>query len=131
MQLLSEGTRNYTNRQTLLKDKFTLLIKQGQGLQGGEQQFTASLEELKKNDFFDLGVLLTICATGGLDMVSEEQIAKLSRFNQSCCLIHALNDVDTSKPDFDTSLLATLLTLRSIFSRISPTAQEFICLCMQ
>ena len=85
----------------MLKDKFTLLIQQGQGLTGGEQQVAASLEELKKNDFFDLGVLLTICATGGLDMVNEEYISKLSRFNQSCCLIHGLNEIDMASPDFD------------------------------
>jgi len=31
-----------------------------------------SIVELKKNDLFDLGIVLTICATGGLDMVNEE-----------------------------------------------------------
>lgn len=28
--------------------------------------------ELKKQDLFDLGILLTIVATGGLDVLSEE-----------------------------------------------------------
>lgn len=40
------------------------------------------MKELKKNDLFDLGVVLTICATGGLDMVNEEFLAKLSDFSQ-------------------------------------------------
>ena len=40
-----------------------------------------SITELKKNDLFDLGVVLTICATGGLDMVNEEQLSKLADFS--------------------------------------------------
>jgi hypothetical protein len=35
---------------------------------------SASLNELKKLDLFDLGVLLMIAATGGLDVISEEII---------------------------------------------------------
>jgi len=34
--------------------------------------------ELKKQDLFDLGILLLISATGGLEVVSEEQINALS-----------------------------------------------------
>jgi hypothetical protein len=30
---------------------------------------------MKKNDLFDLGILLTICATDGIDMVNEEYVA--------------------------------------------------------
>lgn len=37
-----------------------------------------SIRELKKLDLFDLGVMLTICASGGLDIVAEEDILKLS-----------------------------------------------------
>jgi hypothetical protein len=32
------------------------------------------LAELKKLDMFDLGILLIIAATGGLDVISEEII---------------------------------------------------------
>lgn len=34
--------------------------------------------ELKKQDLFDLGILLLISATGGLEVISEEQINALS-----------------------------------------------------
>ena len=81
-----------------------------------------SITELKKNDLFDLGVVLTICATGGLDMVNEEQLSKLADFSQHCCLIHALESVDHTRPGFESSLLSTLISLRKIFSRISPAA---------
>ena len=86
---------------------------------------------MKKNDLFDLGVVLTICATGGLDMVNEDFLAKLSNFSQQCCFIHALHDVDTTAEDFDISLISTLVSLRKILNRISPQAQDFICICMQ
>ena len=33
-----------------------------------------NLTELKKLDMFDLGILLVIAATGGLDVISEEII---------------------------------------------------------
>jgi hypothetical protein len=33
--------------------------------------------ELKKLDLFDLGVLLIIAATGGLDVISEEALSSL------------------------------------------------------
>ena len=75
---------------------------------------------MKKNDLFDLGVVLTICATGGLDMVNEDFLAKLSNFSQKCCFICALRDVDTTAEDFDISLISTLVSLRKILNRISP-----------
>ena len=78
-----------------------------------------SIHELKKNDLFDLGVVLFISATGGLDMVNEDQMAKLTDFSWHCCPIHALDTVDPHAPGFDMSLLSTLLSLRKIFNRIS------------
>ena len=81
-----------------------------------------SITELKKNDLFDLGIVLTICATGGLDMVNEEQLAKLADFSQHCCLIHALESVDHTRPGFEQSLISTLVSLRKIFRRISNSA---------
>lgn len=71
---------------------------------------------------FDIGVMLTICATGGLDMVAEEDIVRLTQFSDKCCLIHALDTVSTTSPGFDIDLLATLLSLKRVFDRISPTA---------
>lgn len=93
--------------------------------------YVNSIFELKKMDFFDLGVVLIICATGGLDMVNEEHLARLCDFSRHCCLIHALNSVDPKQADFDQSLLSTLLVLQKIIGRISEPAQEFICICMQ
>jgi len=80
-----------------------------------------------KNDLFDLSVVMTICATGGLDMVNEEHLAKLADFSQHCCLIHAVLEVDIQQPDFDQSLLSTWMSLQKIFSRITDQAQDFIC----
>jgi hypothetical protein len=42
--------------------------------------YVNSINELKKMDLFDLGVTLTICATGGLDMVNEEHLTRLADF---------------------------------------------------
>ena len=39
---------------------------------------------------FDLGVVLTICAIDGLDMVNEEYVAQLKKMNKQCCLAHAI-----------------------------------------
>ena len=93
--------------------------------------YTNSINELKKNDLFDLSVVLIICATGGLDMVNEEHLARLTDFSQHCCIIHAINAIDPSVPDFDPNLLSTLTSLRKILGRISSQAQDFICVCMQ
>jgi hypothetical protein len=64
-------------------------------------------------------------------MVSEESICRLTKFSNKCCIIHALDMINPSDPDFDFELLATLLSLKRVFHRISPSCQEFICLCMQ
>jgi hypothetical protein len=32
---------------------------------------------LKKQDLFDLGILLTLASTGGLEMINEEFLAKI------------------------------------------------------
>ena len=63
-------------------------------------------------------------------MVNEEYLAKMCKFTKRCCFIHALEKVDPSDKDFDKNHLSTLLTLKSILSRISATARDFICLCM-
>jgi len=90
--------------------------------------YGGSLRELKKLDLFDLGVMLTIAATDGLDMVSEELLGKLTVYKGHCCLLHALMRQDANSEYYEKSnLRTTLLTARRILSRISPTAQEFIC----
>lgn len=45
---------------------------------------------MKKLDLFDLGVLLIIAATGGLDVISEESISAILNLNTSCCILHAV-----------------------------------------
>jgi len=134
-QLMCGEIKNFTGKAQLFKDKFSHLVNQQDAMKQndpvGASNYMASVVELKKNDLFDVGVVLTICATGGLDMVNEEQLSKLADFSQKCCLIHALNEIDPSKPGFETGLLSTLISLRRILNRISPGAQEFICLCMQ
>jgi len=50
------------------------------------------LKELKKLDLFDLGVLITLAATGGLEMINEEFLAKLPDIQSTCCLIHAIKN---------------------------------------
>lgn len=44
------------------------------GQQVNNDKDTATMIELKKLDLFDLGILLIISATGGLDVISEETI---------------------------------------------------------
>ena len=129
-KLLAEHTARFKNKQKLLKDKFAALT--GSSLkQPDSSSYSHSIQELKRNDLFDLGVVLIICATGGLDMVNEELLSKMCNFSQHCCFIHALSDIDTTSPDFDAAHISTLVSLRRILNRISPQAQDFICLCMQ
>lgn len=117
IQLMSEGTQNFRARQSLIKDKFNSLVKPT-----GDGSFATSIKELKKLDLFDLGITLTICATGGLDIVAEEDIVRLTQYTDKCCLIHALEDVSVTTPGFDVGLMASLLSLRRVFDRISVQA---------
>jgi hypothetical protein len=48
------------------------------------------MTELKKLDLFDLGVLLIIAATGGLDVISEEALLSMPSLTNSCCILHAV-----------------------------------------
>lgn len=76
---MSESLENYKNKQSLIKYKFTQ-----QQIDGGpatsimQQSFAnnfsaeVSLKELKKQDIFDLGIMLTLASLGGLEMVNEE-----------------------------------------------------------
>lgn len=73
------------------------------------------MKELKKQDLFDLGVLLILAATGGLEMINEEYLQKIPNIQTSCCLIHAVKNFaeSTDKPD------KQALTLVKIFKRLS------------
>ena len=79
--------------------------------------------ELRKLDLFDLGILLVIAATGGLDVISEEALSSLSNLSSSCCLLHAVSgDKQPSNKG--------LLLIRKILNRLSSQAQDFICKCL-
>lgn len=61
----------------------------------------ACVKELKKQDLFDLGVLLTLAATGGLEMINEEFLGKLPNMQTTCCLIHSIKNFSakSERPD--------------------------------
>ena len=85
------------------------------------------LKELKKQDLFDLGISLTLAATGGLEMINEEFLAKLPNVQTTCCLIHTIRNFSakSERPD------KQVLTLIKVFGRLSEQCQDFICWCMQ
>jgi hypothetical protein len=58
--LLCEGTENFKLKQSLIKEKFAASMS-------NEAQ-----TELRRMDLFDLGILLVIAATGGLEVIAEE-----------------------------------------------------------
>lgn len=84
------------------------------------------MKELKKQDLFDLGVLLVLAATGDLEMINEEYLSKIPNIQSTCCLIHAVKNFagNCEKPD------KQALTLVKIFNRLSENCQTFICWCM-
>jgi hypothetical protein len=84
-----------------------------------EESLLNSLAELKKQDLFDLGVVLTICATDGLDMVNEDYVSQLKKMNKQCCLAHAVRNVYESNSQFDQSLKQTLVVMRRLLRRVS------------
>ena len=97
-QILCGDIKNFSGKAQLVRDKFSFLVNQNNGLNqpGVEQRmYLNSINELKKMDLFDLGVVLTISATGGLDTINEEHLTRLTDFTSSCCFIHALEEVDT------------------------------------
>ena len=51
-----------------------------------------SMKDLKKQDLFELGVMLTLSSIGGLDMINEEFLAKVPHIQTSCCLFHAIKN---------------------------------------
>jgi len=100
VQMLSESLDNYKSRQSLIKYKFTQQQIDGGPATGIMQQSFANnfsadvgLKELKKNDLFDLGVMLTHAALGGLDLIGEEFVSKVPGLQSQCCLFHAVKNV--------------------------------------
>ena len=94
---MSESLDNYKNRFALIKHKFTVQQNDGGPAASIMQQSYAnnfsgevSLKELKRQDLFDLGILLTLASIGGLEMVNEEFLAKVPHIQTSCCLLHAI-----------------------------------------
>lgn len=67
--------------------------------------------EMKKMDLFDLGVMLVIAATGGLDVISEEAIGQMITLQTSCCILHAVSA--EKQPSVG------LVVIRRILSRLS------------
>ena len=53
-------------------------------------------------------MLLTIAATDGLDIFSEEYVEKITRYSGQCCLYHALTKINVNHPDFDPTLKNTV-----------------------
>lgn len=75
----------------------------------------ASIKELKKQDLFDLGVMLTLVALGGLEMINEEFLAKIPNIQTTCCLIHALKTYAAKSQNPNKQAM----TLVKIFNRLS------------
>jgi len=98
---------------------------------GSSGHIENSISELKKIDLFDLGLVMLICATDGLNMVSEEYLEKMCDWKNQCCISHAVAQLDESKQGFDPSHRMTLITLKHVLARISPQATDFICQLMQ
>ena len=84
-----------------------------------------SLKELRKQDLFDLGVMLILAAMGGLEMIDEEFLSRIPNIQSTCCLICAVKAYSKSNSG------PQVLTLLKIFGRLTDSCQDFICLCMQ
>ena len=50
----------------------------------------SGIKELKKQDIFDLGIMLTLASLGGMDILNEDFLSKLPDIQSSCCLIHCI-----------------------------------------
>jgi hypothetical protein len=85
------------------------------------------VKELKKQDLFDLGIVLTLAGTGGLEMINEEFLAKIPNIQTSCCLIHSIKNLSAKSEKADKQVM----TLIKVFNRISENGRDFICMCMQ
>ncbi len=114
---LGEGTENFKNKQNLLKEKFltynSLASQQSDSTSASSKKESPYITEMKKLDLFDLGVVLIISATGGLDVISEEALSLgLPLLSSSCCLLHAVQKVSSPSKG--------LLVIKRILSRLSP-----------
>ena len=55
-----------------------------------------------------------------IDMLNEEYVEKITKFNSQCCLTHAVAKIDINHIDFDPALRKTVQTMRKLLERISP-----------
>lgn len=130
-QLMCEGTENFRNRQNLLKDKFLTYnsLNQnatvGQAANQSDKKDSPYFVEMKKLDLFDLGVMLIIAATGGLDVISEESLGTLYNLSSSCCFLHAVQGAGAKSSN------QAITVIRKILNRLTTQAQDFICKCLQ
>ena len=83
----------------MIKNKFTIGQMEGGPSASIMQQSYANsfsseacVKELKKQDLFDLGVLLILASTGGFEFINEEFLGKIPDIQTSCCLIHAIKN---------------------------------------
>ncbi|CDW74770.1 protein kinase domain containing protein [Stylonychia lemnae] len=121
--VLCENSENYKNKGNLIKEKFSTSGNISQQQNNNTEQDSVQLQELKKLDLFDLGILLIIAATGGLDVISEESISGIQNLSNSCCILHAVQGQNKSSQ--------SIQLIRKILNRLSTQAQDFICKCMQ
>ncbi len=107
------------------------LIREKFAPQSSQQATEQALVELKKMDLFDLGVLLLVASTGGLDVISEEVLSQVNNIQGQCCIFHAIA-ASESKQSLPASKQAkSILAIKRVMSRLSLQAQEFICKCLQ
>jgi len=75
----------------------------------------SSHKELKKQDLFDLGILLSLASIGGLEMVNEEFLSKIPDIQTTCCLLHAIKTFQAKSDKADKQIM----TLIKVFNRLS------------
>ena len=131
---MCEGTENFKNRANLLKEKFqtfvslsqqsSTVVQSGSSLPNREngdsnKKESPYITELKKLDIFDLGILLVIAATGGLDVISEEALSAIQNLSSSCCILHAVQGSDKRATPQQSK---GFLLIRKILNRLSTQA---------
>ena len=85
----------------------------------------ASLEELKAQDIFDLGHILLVAATGGLELLNQDSL-QVTPTEEDDDFLHAVLRTEASDPDCYIKL-ADLLSE----ARIDKQFLDLICKCMR
>ncbi len=91
-------------------------------LETGKEQ---SSEEQKSQDVFDLGHILLVAATGGLELLNQEAL-DFPKEEADCCLMHQLKKYEESKTD-------CYLKLTDLIGpeRFSPDFLDLLCKCLK